>query len=123
MALSKSSVTLSSSDDLLKFDTIILNKGSGYDTSTGIFRAPRDGLYQFSLTVTGWTTNNVDLALFHNGDKHTYVYVPKMYRVSSTVSPVIRLRRNHQISVACMKCPTSITGSHLSHMSGVYIGK
>ena len=85
VALEKQSVTLSRQGDLLKFDKIILNEGSVYDKNTGIFRAPRDGLYQFSLTVTAWKTNHVGLALFHNGYDHTYVYVPKMYGVSSTV--------------------------------------
>jgi hypothetical protein len=36
---------------ILKFDHIILNREGGYDSKTGIFTAPRTGLYQISVTI------------------------------------------------------------------------
>jgi hypothetical protein len=36
---------------ILKFDNVILNREGGYDPKTGIFTAPRTGLYQISVTI------------------------------------------------------------------------
>ncbi|XP_053400226.1 collagen alpha-2(VIII) chain-like [Mercenaria mercenaria] len=38
-------------NDLVVFDTVILNEGEGYDSATGIFTAPESGLYDFAAHV------------------------------------------------------------------------
>lgn len=40
---------------VIVFDTVIDNVGEGYSPSTGIFRAPTAGLYQFSLSILSVT--------------------------------------------------------------------
>lgn len=52
----------------LKFDTVFINIGNGYDSHTGVFTAPVAGLYIFSLTAM--STNRgapLSLALKKNG--------------------------------------------------------
>ena len=37
--------------EVIKFETVQLNEGSGYDPTTGLFTAPAPGVYQFSYFV------------------------------------------------------------------------
>ena len=36
----------------LRFDKVLLNAGDGYDANTGVFRAPKAGLYAFDIHVS-----------------------------------------------------------------------
>ncbi|XP_060598352.1 complement C1q and tumor necrosis factor-related protein 9A-like isoform X2 [Ruditapes philippinarum] len=40
---------LNTADEIIIFTKSVINEGTGYDTSTGIFTAPVGGLYQFSV--------------------------------------------------------------------------
>ncbi|XP_060605462.1 heavy metal-binding protein HIP-like, partial [Ruditapes philippinarum] len=42
-------LVLDTTDEIVIFTKILINEGTGYDTSTGIFTAPVGGLYQFSV--------------------------------------------------------------------------
>ena len=69
---------------VIKFKTVILNEGSGYDPATGHFTAPSAGVYQFSyfighntdppsqtwvrLMVKGNAVNSAVADSFHNGE-------------------------------------------------------
>ena len=51
-------LTLSGINAIVKFDNVILNREGGYDPKTGIFTAPRAGLYQISVTVMSTNRKN-----------------------------------------------------------------
>ncbi|BFZ19664.1 hypothetical protein BsWGS_22704 [Bradybaena similaris] len=60
------------------YTNAITNIGKGYDTTTGIFTAPLDGLYGFHIHLhTSWNSE-AWLALFHNEENvvtaHGYNY-------------------------------------------------
>jgi hypothetical protein len=41
----------------LVFETVIVNEGEHYDPHDGVFVAPQKGVYLFSWTVSGYTSN------------------------------------------------------------------
>ncbi|XP_060596404.1 uncharacterized protein LOC132750436 [Ruditapes philippinarum] len=42
-------LVLDTADEIIIFTKSVINEGTGYDTSTGIFTAPVGGLYQFDV--------------------------------------------------------------------------
>ena len=44
-------------DAILVFETVIVNEGEHYDPYDGVFVAPQKGVYLFSWTVSGYTSN------------------------------------------------------------------
>ena len=44
-------------DAILVFETVIVNEGEHYDPHDGVFVAPQKGVYLFSWTVSGYTSN------------------------------------------------------------------
>lgn len=44
--------TLTDPNLTVKFESVILNAGKGYNSSTGLFTAPVNGTYVFSWTIT-----------------------------------------------------------------------
>ncbi|XP_053389627.1 heavy metal-binding protein HIP-like, partial [Mercenaria mercenaria] len=53
-------------DQPLIFDNVRLNIGSGYDKRHGLFRAPRNGTYQFSATLTATPNTQYHVAFVKN---------------------------------------------------------
>ena len=52
---------------VLVFDNAITNSGNGYNTSTGVFRAPIASAYVFSWTIVSERGNRINIALEKNG--------------------------------------------------------
>ncbi len=54
---------------IVTFDNVLLNLGDGFDKTTGEFRAPKNGVYQFIFTLyfdTTFGNKNVKTYLFLN---------------------------------------------------------
>ncbi|KAL3852118.1 hypothetical protein ACJMK2_015801 [Sinanodonta woodiana] len=51
------------------FDNITLNIGNGYDTRHGLFRAPRNGTYTFSTSVTTPASSQIAVEIVKNGEQ------------------------------------------------------
>ena len=71
--------TLAFKDEHLIYTTVLMNLGSGYDVSTGVFTAPVGGTYQFTAQicteVQWWITvaikvNGGPIATVSNGDQN-----------------------------------------------------
>lgn len=88
----------------LRFATVELNEGQGYDPDTGVFTCPADGLYLFVVHVTVY--GKARCALVKNGEKvssllHTNQPDRLSYNSSqvASMSSVIRLSRKDEVWV------------------------
>lgn len=68
-AFTSTSSTSSWAENILVFPHVITNKGQGYSTSTGKFKAPRDGTYIFFLTAVSYSKNGLELVIYHDSVK------------------------------------------------------
>ncbi|XP_053375911.1 complement C1q and tumor necrosis factor-related protein 9A-like isoform X2 [Mercenaria mercenaria] len=95
-------LVLDVSDEIIVFDTIITNEGSGYDTSTGIFTAPVEGLYQFTVHVCSKTGKYSVIGLSLAGKVvAAAVNYDKDSETCSSVGAVVRMNSGEQIWVKC----------------------
>nr|XP_022292405.1 complement C1q-like protein 4 isoform X3 [Crassostrea virginica] len=51
----------------LVFPVVINNEGGGYDPSSGVFTAPRDGQYVFFVSAQGYSSDTLYVSIVHNG--------------------------------------------------------
>ena len=51
----------------LVFPKVITNVGNGYNSSDGVFTAPRAGVYVFFVNVQGYSNNDVYVDIVLNG--------------------------------------------------------
>ncbi|XP_042258147.1 complement C1q tumor necrosis factor-related protein 3-like [Thunnus maccoyii] len=54
-------------DTTLVYNKVITNIGDAYNSCTGIFTAPVNGLYYFSFNTYGYNTHNTGAILMKNG--------------------------------------------------------
>ena len=71
------------------FDWVLTNPGDNYDSSTGIYTAPCDGVYQFSVHIT--SSGSVNIEMFLNGSQqgtHKDNYRVGYYRATTLLQPI-----------------------------------
>ncbi|XP_052787744.1 complement C1q-like protein 4 isoform X2 [Mya arenaria] len=84
-----SSAFISSIGQTLVFDDVFTDVGGGYNPGTGVFNAPVDGLYVFSITVMVQMSSSAAIALFvlkKNDDAVMWLYVNENYTVTEMAS-------------------------------------
>ncbi|XP_053375909.1 complement C1q-like protein 3 isoform X2 [Mercenaria mercenaria] len=95
-------LALDVTDEIIVFDTIVTNEGSGYEKSTGIFTAPVGGLYQFTGYVCAQTGKYsfVGLSLAGKVVAAATNYDSGYYTCSS-VGAVVRVKSGEEIWMKC----------------------
>jgi hypothetical protein len=83
------------------FGKVTLNSGSAYDSNSGIFTAPRDGIYSFTWTILTAPGNHFHTQIVINGKIVSYNYVDgktggSQYASSSTTA-VIRMKKQDKV--------------------------
>ncbi|KAK3775000.1 hypothetical protein RRG08_036294 [Elysia crispata] len=82
------------------YDTIFVNVGGGYDSTTGVFTCPTPGLYMFQFHALSHSSSNMWLELHHN-----YAYVSSIWGhidqdyAAASNSVILRLAKNDQVYI------------------------
>ncbi|XP_061164320.1 complement C1q tumor necrosis factor-related protein 3-like isoform X2 [Saccostrea echinata] len=74
----------------VKYDTVITNKGNGYNKWSGHFTAPLRGLYLFSCTILAQHPYSVHIELMKNGSKISTLYSTTSGQSSQSVVLILR---------------------------------
>ncbi|XP_071141543.1 collagen alpha-1(VIII) chain-like [Mytilus edulis] len=106
----------------IKFDTVILNRGGGYNPKTGIFTAKKKGLYQISATIMSQGGGELICYIAKNGSNILYLYGPRLHGGSETANPVLELKKGDNVSVKSYGSQ-QINGDYFSYFSAVYISE
>ena len=60
----------------LVFDNVVINNGNGYDSTSGVFRAPSDAIYSFQFSGQQSSTTDgsaIDILIMKNGATLFYI--------------------------------------------------
>ncbi|VDI52053.1 Hypothetical predicted protein [Mytilus galloprovincialis] len=91
----------------IKFEKVWTNIGNGYNPSTGIFTAPRQGVYQITAVVLSVSGKQLYLHLKHNNEYTAGRLVYGDGYKTGTFDVVLNLQKGDTISVVC-KSSTSV---------------
>ncbi|XP_052087254.1 multimerin-2-like [Mytilus californianus] len=86
----------------VKFEKVWTNIGNGYDPSTGIFTAPRQGVYHISAAVISANGKSLYLQVKHNSEYTAGSYVTGDGHKTGTFDVVFSLQKGDKISVENM---------------------
>lgn len=85
-------------DQTVQFPKIITNIGNGFDSLTGIFRAPVPGLYLFSASILSHAGNEVRCQIVHNGEGLVFIFAGDTATYSTGAkSIVLDLVKNDEV--------------------------
>lgn len=114
--------TLTYSTSILKFDDVRINVVNGYDSTTGVFTAPRNGIYQFNCLLRAKGSNDVHFQLNKNDELYTSGYVSKGHYNSQTISSVIKLMKMDRVYIKHRKgVNETVSGDNSSTFSGIHL--
>ncbi|CAC5423922.1 C1QL [Mytilus coruscus] len=120
----KTSQTLSNIKDIVKFDDAKINIGGGYDSTTGIFTVPWNGIYIFSCTIMGNAGGAVHFQLNKNDQLYTAGFVAKSNYGAQTVNSFAEFRTGDKVYVKHRSSASeSVRESHFSTFSGYLLSK
>ncbi|CAG2219186.1 unnamed protein product [Mytilus edulis] len=86
---------------IIKFEKVWTNIGNGYNPSTGIFTAPRQGVYHITAVVMSQSGQLLYLHLKHNNDYTAGIHVTGDGYKTGTFDVVFSLQKGDTISVGC----------------------
>ena len=107
---------------MVKFEDARVNRDQGYDPSTGVFRAPRKGLYHISCLILGAHGHVVNYQLNKNDAVYTNGYSTKGAYTSSTISSLVDMMKGDRVFIKHrVSGSEQIHGNHYSTFSGYFL--
>ena len=121
--IKQNSFTLRGINDVVIFEDVTVNRGQGYNPSTGVFTAPRKGLYHISCSILAHSTSNVHYQLNKNGAAHTCGYSSNVGYSSSTINAIVEMKKGDRVFIKHRYTSSSqkINGNHRSTFSGYFM--
>ena len=93
MSLKQGKYTLTGINAVVKFEDVKVNRGQGYNPSTGDFTAPHKGLYHISCVILGGDGHAVHYQLNKNDALYTRGYSTKGAYTSSTLNVIVEMKK------------------------------
>ena len=107
---------------MVKFEDARVNRGQGYDPSTGVFTAPRKGLYHISCLILGMNGPVFPYQLKKNDAVYTYGYSTKGSYISSSISSLVEMKKGDRVFIKHGNSGSvQIHGEHYSTFSGYFL--
>ena len=107
---------------MIKFEDVRVNRGQGYNPSTGVFTAPRKGLYHVSCLILGASGHVVHYQLNKNDAVYTYGYLAKEGQTASTISSLVEMNKGDRVFMKHRSSGSEqIIGIHHSTFSGYFL--
>jgi hypothetical protein len=120
--LVKNPYTLTGINDVVKFEDVRVNRGQGYKPSTGVFTAPRKGLYHFACLILGYKGHVVHYQLNKNDAVYTNGFSKRGRYMASTLSVIVEMKKGDRVFIKHRTSGSEqITGSHHSTFSGYFL--
>ncbi|KAJ8302276.1 hypothetical protein KUTeg_021263 [Tegillarca granosa] len=95
-----------SSDGVIRFENVLLNEGNGYNSATGEFTAPTDGVYVFSWTILTKETEAIAADLYLGSSRKARLFADARGGTTSNSMDdsasntiAIRLTRGQKVSI------------------------
>ena len=106
------------SNQPIKFDNAVLNVGNGYDSLTGVFIAPFDGIYSFTATIFGRLDNG---DMYFGLCKNTVICyanfeINRSHQVAQSV--ILELHKGDHVAVLHNGNDHGIVGHNFTTFSG-----
>jgi hypothetical protein len=113
-------------NEVVKFDKVWTNIGNGYDSSSGVFTAPRGGVYQFSCSAMTASDKTLRLHLMKNDQRTVSLYPGQSGYNTGTLSMVLELKKGDRVYIkqgGRGKSLYSESGSNFCMFSGYFISQ
>ena len=118
--LKQNPFTLTGINDVVKFDKVTVNRGQGYNPSTGVFTAPRKGLYHISCSIMAYSSNNVHYQLNQNDAVHNSGYTGG--HTVSSINAIVEMKKGDRVFIKHRSTTSQkIYGNHHSAFSGYFM--
>jgi hypothetical protein len=108
--------------EIVKFDKVWTNNKNCYNPTTGVFTAPKTGLYHVSATVMSTSSKVVYVFLWQNENSLVAFYAAAGYN-EATVNTVLNLKRNDRLYLKANGSSGAIfnTKEHMYSMFSGYL--
>ena len=107
---------------MVKFEDVRVNRGQGYNPSTGVFTAPRKGLYHIACLILGNNGHAVSYQLNKNDAVYTKGFSTKGEHTSSTISSLVEMTKGDRVFIKHRASGSEqIYGDHHSTFSGYFL--
>jgi hypothetical protein len=122
VSLKQGKYTLTGINAVVKFEDVKVNRGQGYNPSTGVFTAPRKGLYHISCVILGGAGHAVHYQLSKNDARYTKGYSSKGAYTSSTLNVIVEMKKGDRAFIKHNDSGSEqFSGSNYSSFSGYFM--
>ncbi|CAC5419143.1 C1QL [Mytilus coruscus] len=85
--------------EIVKFNKVITNVNNDYDPSTGIYTAPKPGVFQFSCTVMTPSGKTLHVGLWKNDTKTVTIYPGQTGYNMGTQNTILELKKGDKVYI------------------------